>query len=79
MSVFRTMIASDEDHEKVFAEIFCDDKFVAIVNQEGGLRNLTIEFPNSNLDENAICRNVSMIGFMQALTEAKSRLCGEIV
>ena len=78
MSVFTTMIASDDDHEQVFAEIYFAEKFVALVSQEEGINQLKVEFPGSNLDENMILREISMDGFLSALKEARSRLIGEI-
>ena len=78
MNTFKTMIASDADYEKVYAEIYCDEKFVALVSQENGLDKLRIEFPYASIDEGMILRNIEMEGFLSALTEAKQRLSGEI-
>ena len=78
MSTFKTMIASDADHEKVYAEIYCDEKFVVLVSQENGLDKLRVEFPDSSIDKSMILRNIEMEGFLRALTEAKQRLSGEI-
>ena len=78
MNVFTTMIASDDDHEKVFAEIYFAEKFVALVSQEEGIDQLKVELPSSDLDENMILREISMDGFLSALKEARSKLVGEI-
>lgn len=50
------LIANDNEHEKVFVEIYYDDKFVALINQENGLNNLEIEFPGEGLVEDLINR-----------------------
>lgn len=77
MNDFTTMIASDDEHEKVFAEIYYKDKFVALVSQEAGLNRLNIEFAGSGLEESLIARQVDLIGFQQALISAEKRLAGE--
>ena len=69
-------IASDAEHEKVYAEIHCRGKFVALVNQENGFDRLKIEFPPAGLDEAMIVRVVDMEGFQQALISAAKELCG---
>jgi len=78
MSGFTTMIASDDDHDKIFAEIYFAEKFVALVSQEDGIDQLKVEFPGSDLDENMILREISMDGFLNALNKARNRLVGEI-
>ena len=75
---FTVTIASDEEHDKVFAEIFCGEKFVALVSQEKGVDRLEIEFPPAGIDEKLIMRAVDMEGFQQALVAAMKRLRGQM-
>jgi hypothetical protein len=39
---FSILMADDSDHEDLFAEIYYDDEFVAMVSQEEGFENLRI-------------------------------------
>ena len=68
------VIADDPDHEKVYAEIFIRDKFVALVSQEKGLDVLEVEFPGPGLMESQILRRVGLAEFQKALTLATERL-----
>ena len=79
MSTFTTMIASDEDHEEIFAEVYFAGKFIALVSQEEGIDQLKLEFPGAGFDEDLVLRETYMDGFLNALIEAKSRLVGEIL
>ena len=74
---FRIMIASDDDHERVFAEIYLDDKFVALVSQEHGPGEEEVELPGGGLDESLVRRNVPLRGLEKALLRAAQRLKGE--
>ncbi len=74
---FSVMIASDLDHEKVYAEIYCDDKFVALVSQEHGLEHKMLEVPGPGLVEEQISREVDLKGFQHALELAARKLHGE--
>lgn len=76
-SRFSVMIASDLDHEKVYAEIYCDEKFVALVSQERGLGSKVLELPGPGLVEDQICREVDLEGFLQAVQVAARKLAGE--
>jgi hypothetical protein len=42
-SGFRISIGDDTDHEDLTAEIYFDEKYFALVSQEKGLENATIE------------------------------------
>jgi hypothetical protein len=53
---FDFTFADDSEHEKVFIEIYCNEKFVALISQEHGLDDLEIEFPGTNLVESLITR-----------------------
>ena len=77
MSEYNIIIASDDEHEKAFAEIYYREKFVALASQEGGLNRLEIEFPLFDVDEAMIIRTLELTGFQQALNSAAIRLAGE--
>lgn len=73
---FSTLIASDPDHEKVYAEIYFGEKFVALISQEAGPESLMLELPGCELDQEQIIRNVNLEGFIVALRSAADRLLG---
>lgn len=50
MNQLRIDICSDTDYEKLVAEIYCDNKFVALISQES--EQLMLEFPSSASVEN---------------------------
>lgn len=75
---FTVIIASDEIHDKVFAEIYSSEKFGALVSQDDGLDNMKIEFPDLVVDEAAIMRIVELEPFREALIIAQKRLSGEL-
>jgi len=74
---FEIVIASDDEHEKVFAEIVIDDKFVALVSYDHGIDKAVIEFPGLGFDESAIIRKTKLDVFRSALDAAIERLSGE--
>jgi len=43
-SRLKIIIASDVDYEHLIAEIYCDDEYIALVQQEEGKDKLKIEF-----------------------------------
>lgn len=57
---FSIIIASDQEHEKIFAETQFDNKFVAVVSQERGTENLEVELPGLNLSEACVLRTVCL-------------------
>jgi hypothetical protein len=74
---FSVMIASDMDHEKVYAEIYCDERFVALISQERGPEHKVLELPGPGLVEERICREVSLEEFLRALQLASRKLDGD--
>lgn len=78
MKRFEILIASDSNYEKVFAEIYYDKKFVALVSQENGIKNLNIEFPDNTVDQNQVAKKIDYDQFIAALGVAKSKLTGEV-
>ncbi len=67
------MIVSSPDHERVVAEIYYKDKYVALISQENQNQKI-IEFPGNNLVESQICRNISLKYFQKGLEKAIQRL-----
>jgi len=71
-------IASDEEHEKVFAEIYYGDtfvygdKFVMLVSNEHGTP--MVEIPGGGHDESCIARVVPFEWLQEALQVAVRRL-----
>ncbi len=68
----RVGIASDREHEKVFAEVYRNDKFVATVSQDDD--NLLVELPGPNLDEACVSRTIPLKDLQEALVLAQSLL-----
>ncbi|KAA5931178.1 MULTISPECIES: hypothetical protein [Pantoea] len=63
----KIVIASDVDYENLIAEIYRDDEFIALLQQEDGINDIKIEFSS----------DVSPMNFdwlQNALNEAKRRL-----
>jgi hypothetical protein len=71
---FDFTIADDCEHEKVFVEIYYNEKFVALISQEHGLDDLEIEFPGTNLVESLITRRVPLKDFLDLVNQAATRL-----
>ena len=69
---FRIEIASDQEHEKVVAEIYQDDKFVALVSQDD--ETPIVEIPGPGLDEAYISRTIPLQALRDALDAAVQRL-----
>lgn len=66
----KILVASDVDYEELIAEIYCDDNFIALLQQEDGKENLKIEF-QPNLEP------INFEWFKNALIEAQSTLLGK--
>ena len=63
----KIIIASDVDHEKLIAEIYRNDEFIALLQQEDGVEDIKIEF-SPNLT------SLNLDWFQNALNEAKRKL-----
>jgi hypothetical protein len=70
--IFKICIASDQEHEKVVAEIYQGDRFVALVSQDND--QPMVEFPGLGLDESCLSRVVPLKGFQEAMSVAVRRL-----
>ncbi len=73
----KILISSDPSYEKLVAEIYYKDKFVALINQEKGVNNLEIEFPDEKKSSDFIIRRVPLNLLKQAIEEAKKALLNE--
>jgi hypothetical protein len=73
----KIVICSDVDYDNLIAEIYYDDKFVALISQEEGPSKLKVEFSGPTQNEEAILRKVDLDWFQHALEEAKEKLIGE--
>lgn len=66
-NTMKVVIASDINYEKLIAEIYCDDAFIGLIQQEEGKNNFKIEFSNSNTP-------ISLEWLQEALQVAKEKL-----
>ena len=72
MSKFNIMISSDLNYEDLVAEIYFNDKFVGLINQDDP-QNLRFELP-INCDEAAVASDIPLIIFLEALKVALGKL-----
>lgn len=77
-SKLKIQICSDIDYNNLIAEIYFDEKFVALISQEDGVSNLKLEFPGLNQNEEAVIRKVDLDWFQEALLVAKKSLVGDV-
>jgi hypothetical protein len=76
--MYEIIIASDDVHEKVYAEIYFQGKYVALLNQEQGLDNLEIEFPDCNImDQQMVTRAIPLKKLIYLIDNAKFKLMGQ--
>ncbi len=73
-SKIKILLSSDSDYEKLTAEIYYEDKFIALLNQDDGLDCMKIEFPGPNVREDLVLRKVDLAIFEKALVEAKRKI-----
>ena len=76
-SDIKIILSSDNNYEKLVAEIYHRDKFVALMNQDKGREGIVIEFPDSDVDQNLISRKIELTVFAEALDLAKRRLLSQ--
>jgi hypothetical protein len=74
---YSVIIADDAEHERVYAEIQCNNKFLAIVSQEEGEDRLLVELPGLGLDEDYVVRQVRLTDFIDVLNQAAMKLLGK--
>lgn len=72
---FSKTIASNTDYNKLVAEIYIVDRFVALLNQDEGSSSLKIDFLRDfNTHDTSLSVNFDI--FVAALAEAKRQLLG---
>ena len=73
-SDFKIILSSDSGYDKLTAEMFYKDKFIALLNQDGGLDKLKIEFPSNDIDESMVVRNIDVSVLEKAIELATEKL-----
>ncbi|MBN7121126.1 hypothetical protein BSU01_05275 [Erwinia billingiae] len=63
----KIIISSDIDYEKLIAEIYCNDEFIALLQQEDGINDIKVEF-SSNINA------LDLDWLQNALHEARKKL-----
>jgi hypothetical protein len=63
----KIVIASDVDYEKLIAEIYHNDEFIALLQQEDGADNIKVEFSPDLV-------SLNLEWFQNALNKAKNKL-----
>nr|WP_279077815.1 hypothetical protein [Hafnia alvei] len=63
----KIVIASDVDYEKLIAEIYRNDEFIALLQQEDGADNIKVEFSPDLV-------SLNLEWFQNALNKAKNKL-----
>ncbi len=76
-SNIEVLLSSDSSYEELTAEIFLDGKFIALLNQDDGVDNLIIEFPDKNVVEDMVLRKINLDDFERCLELAKQRIRGK--
>lgn len=66
-------IFSDPKHDEVVAEVYCDGKFVAFIDQDEGPNHLKLVFPDES-DPAIVTRSVYLDWFLDAVQKAKDTL-----
>lgn len=68
---FNIVIASDDVHENVFAEVYYLDKFCMLLYFDNMSNEFILEMPDSNLVENLIIRKIPLHIMEEAINKAK--------
>lgn len=70
----KIIVCSDTDYEQLIAEIYIDGKFVALLSQDDGIDNLSVEFAGCDQNQTAITRRVKYVDIHAALELARVEL-----
>lgn len=69
------LISSDCNYMELVIEIYYDGKYVALLNQDKGLKDIIIEFPDErHVNKDAIIASLPLNVFEKALEMAKKKL-----
>lgn len=71
ISRFRISVGNDDDHEDLTAEIYFDEKYLALVSQENGLEKVQVELQRCPDSDAWI---FSLDALLEVLEKAKYRL-----
>nr|WP_314290789.1 hypothetical protein [uncultured Capnocytophaga sp.] len=67
------ILSSDCDYENLVAEIYLDDKFIALVSYDEN-NTFFVETPSNNFKEEFITHKIDLDIFIKLLKEAKEAL-----
>lgn len=73
---FEIIIADDSNHKRVFAEIYYEGLFIALISEERGDGLFDIETPSLGLVEERVLRKFPLEGFQKAINDACCKLHG---
>ena len=68
------IMSSDVSYEKLIAEIYCDGKFVALLNQDNGIEDIVVEFPSTRCAEDKVLRKINLNILEKGIELAKEKL-----
>ncbi len=69
------IISSDCNYEELVIEIYYNGKYIALLNQDNGLKDIVIEFPDgSHVNKDAVVSSLPLDIFEQGLKMAKEKL-----
>lgn len=61
------IVSSDLHYEELVVELYVDEKFIFLINQDAGPDSLVIETPPVAADENQVSRSIKLADFEAAL------------
>lgn len=70
------LLSSDSDYAELTAEILYNGKFIALLSQDDGVKNLKIEFPATDVEEDMVLRQIDLATFEKGLELAKKKIRG---
>ena len=70
----KIVFASTDTYRKLTIEVFYKGKFLVLINQDQGSKNLQLEFPDSSIDDDLVVRSVGMEIFEKALKLVKDAI-----
>jgi hypothetical protein len=72
----KIVLSSDCHYDNLVAEIYIDDKYIALVSYDSK-KEFFVETPANNLDEAVVCHKVPYEVFINLLHDAKKKLLKE--
>jgi len=75
MADIEILVSSDCHYEELVIEIYYKGKYVALLNQDNGLKDIRIEFPDErHINKDLITNTVPLDIFEKAIRMAKKEL-----